>query len=90
MYRLVPFANVPDKLKLLIVAAFNLYERITFARRIPGPFCSELVARVYERMGLHLFDKDPPAAEISPNQLAKSNLIKQEQIVISSHVVAGF
>jgi hypothetical protein len=91
MYRLVPLANVPDQLKPFIAAAFKLYEGNTLAQQmIPGPFCSELVSRVYERMGLALFAKGRPAAEISPNHLAKSNLMRVEGAVISSSSVVGF
>jgi hypothetical protein len=90
MYRLVPLANLPDKLKPLVAAAFKLYERSTLTQQIPGPFCSELVSRVYERMGLALFEQGRPAEEISPNHLAKSNLVRVEEAVISSSSVVGY
>jgi hypothetical protein len=90
MYRLVPLANFPDWLKPLVADAFKRYERNTLREQIPGPFCSELVSRVYERMGLALFRKARPPAEISPNDLAKSNLIRVEGAVVSSSSVVHY
>jgi hypothetical protein len=86
----VPLANLPDKLKPLVAAAFELCERKALAQRIPGPFCSELVARVYDRTGLALFDQGRASATISPNDLAKSILVRVEGAVISSSSVNGF
>jgi hypothetical protein len=41
---------------------------------IPGPFCSELVALVFDSLGLPLFDSNRPAKTISPNDLSRSRL----------------
>lgn len=90
MYRLVPLANLPDRLKPIAVAAFKLYERKKLQEQLSGPFCSELVSRIYERMGLALFDQDRPAADISPNHLAKSNLVEVTGIVVPSTSVADY
>jgi len=90
MYRLVPLADLPDLLKPLVSAAFQFHERHTLADQIPGPFCSELVSRVYERMGLALFEHGQPAAEISPNHLAKSNLVLVEGAIVSSSSVVAY
>jgi hypothetical protein len=83
LYRLVPLANLPDELKPLIAAAFKFYEDRIPAQRIHGPFCSELVSRIYERMGLALFEQARPPANITPNHLANSNLLRVEGAVVS-------
>jgi hypothetical protein len=73
-----------------VVDAVKLYGGRPLARKIPGPFCSELVARVYERMGLALFPDRRPTWQISPNDLAKSNLVPVEGIAISWGSIVDF
>jgi hypothetical protein len=90
MHRLVPLANLPDRLKPLVAAAFKLYEERTLAEKVPGPFCSELVSRVYEHMGLTLFDESRTPSGTSPNHLARSKLDKKDEIVVPSSKVASF
>lgn len=67
----------PDKMifaKILLKA----YEPVEGKKIIPGPFCSELVAKVFDYLKLELFSSDQEAKLISPNDLAKSKLQKLE------------
>jgi hypothetical protein len=89
MYRLVLLANLSYYLKWLVAVTFKLFEHKTL-EQIPGPFCSELVSRVYERIGLRLFQQNRPAAEISPNHLAKSKLVCVEGAVIPAGYVEHY
>jgi hypothetical protein len=90
LYRLVALANLPDKLKPILATALKLYEQMTLAQQVPGPFCSELVSRVYEHMGLALFKEARPSADISPNDLTNSKLVPVEEAVVSSDSVVDY
>src|SRR6202035_1300269 len=54
-YRLVRLAQIWRPLKALAMWVSRFAAKKRFKNRIPGPFCSELVARVYQRLGLNLF-----------------------------------
>jgi hypothetical protein len=56
---------------------------------ISGRFCSELVSRFFELVGLTLFDSARPH-QISPNALAKSLLQKQSSIVIPTSELSAY
>jgi hypothetical protein len=90
LYRLVALADMPDKLKPILATALKFYEQKTLPQQVSGPFCSELVSRVYESMGLALFNVAKPSQEISPNQLSESNLELRNEIVVSSDSVIDY
>ena len=51
---------------------------------IPGPFCSELVAKYFAELGLQLFDEARSPEQVSPNHLAASRLEEVPDAIISS------
>jgi len=54
---------------------------------IPGPFCSKLVALIFEELKLEtpLFDRHQPAFTVSPNALAKHSCLRRvKKAVVSS------
>jgi hypothetical protein len=52
-----------------------------------GSFCSQLVAQFFELLNVPLFGVPRQASEVSPNDLAKSNLKQIEHAVISSKMI---
>lgn len=89
-YRLIATANLPGwpaLSKYLVPLAAEVtraYERRFSRDKIHGPFCSELVARVFRHLGLPLFNQDRPAEQVSPNDLGRSALHRVEGAVIDT------
>lgn len=52
-----------------------------------GMFCSELVAEIYESIGLMLFSEHIPPHLVSPNQLNHSNLERVDNAIIDFDLV---
>jgi len=50
MYRLVPLARLKPWAKAILDNYFRLEHSIRYHDAIPGPFCSQLVARFYQRL----------------------------------------
>jgi hypothetical protein len=74
LHRLVRLASIPPSLHKPVEGAVSLFDAYFAANKIPGPFCSELVAKVYRRLDLPLFAGERPPESISPNDLARSRL----------------
>lgn len=72
--RLVRLASIPRHLLKPVEGAVSLLDAYLAANKVPGPFCSELVAKVYRRLDLPLFDDESLPESISPNDLARSRL----------------
>jgi hypothetical protein len=81
LYRLVQLSNLPPQVQPLLASFVRLFEN---EEKIAGPFCSELVARFFARLGLSLFDPDRPPEQVSPNALATSNLVLVEGAAVFS------
>ena len=84
LYRLVQLSNLPPQVQPLLASFLRLFEN---EEKIPGPFCSELVARFFARLGLSLFDPDRPPEQVSPNALATSKLGLVEGAAVPSEGV---
>jgi hypothetical protein len=93
-YRLFRIARVPRPIKALAMSISRSIAKARFKNRIPGPFCSELVARVYQRLGLGLFPDKKSPRDVTPNDLAHSHLQPVEGAVIDlaseSHTLHDF
>jgi hypothetical protein len=85
MSRLVALAQTPRAVKMLLETYYHLEHKVRYSENVPGPFCSELVARIYSRLGLPLFPSDKSPDQVSPNDLASSsNLVKVEDAIVPS------
>jgi Orthopoxvirus protein of unknown function (DUF830). len=84
-YRLVPLAQCGPVMKRLLDAYFRFEHRSKYADSISGPFCSELVAKFYERLQLPLFSEAKRPDQISPNDLANSALERRDDVVLRSN-----
>jgi len=82
--RLAPLANVPGLVRPIVERIANLLDRWSGEKRLKGPFCSELVARVFERLALRLFATPPPrdAAGVSVAALETSFLELQPDVTV--------
>jgi len=66
----------------------NAYSKIQ-KKAIPGPFCSELVCRLYDRLNLPLFDTRIHHRQVSPTRLSRSRLINiSNQLIYEPRVEA--
>jgi len=86
-YRLVKASWLPFGLRHVASWCLFLRERRSLKDKIPGPFCSELVMRVFQRLKLPVFDSQMLPEETSPNDLLntkRSNLRSVEGCVVSS------
>jgi hypothetical protein len=86
-HRLIRLANVPGPLKDLAAETIKLYEIWTAGQSVPGPFCSELVVRIYNRLGLDCFETTRRPEQISPNALAKSKLVVEPIVITSDDLI---
>lgn len=73
-YRLVRLAKLPAIIREPAVWVSWLFETTVLKNKIPGPFCSELVARVYRRLRLPLFANNKSPRDVTPHDLAESEL----------------
>ena len=85
MFRLAALAQTAPAIKAVLDSYYRIEHKLRHAENVPGPFCSELVARVYERLGLSLFSKLKRSEQVSPSDLAESNLEKIEDVVVPSN-----
>jgi len=83
MFRLIRLANINDSAKHLVGSFLRLHHRWYLKDNIPGPFCSELVARFYKRLDLPLFQSGKLPDQISPNDLTRSLLIRVNDAVLT-------
>jgi|SRR5215813_2371015 len=94
-YRLVMLARLPAGLSVanslvpLAAEATRAWERRFAGDKIHGAFCSELVARFFQRLGLPLFDQERLPEHVSPNDLARSALWPVEGAVVESARLQG-
>jgi len=88
LYRLLGASRVPSSLVQPFAALVRSLE-VFRQNRISGPFCSELVARIYQRMQIPLFESDKRAENVSPNHLAVSNLELVSEAVADSKSNSG-
>lgn len=74
---------IPNRLAEQILEEFDNKssdERRTIHLVNSGKFCSELVAEIYSRLNLPLFEKTRNPNEVSPGSLGRSRLVKVEGI----------
>ena len=94
-HRLVMLARLPaglavaNRLVPLAAKATRAWERWRARDKIHGAFCSELVARFFQRLGFPLFDQERPPERVSPNHLARSALRPVEGAVVESKHLHG-
>ncbi|WP_407530466.1 hypothetical protein [Methylobacterium oryzisoli] len=94
--RLVVLAKLPlpellaKPTKNLLIEIVRNFERKSLHNKIPGQFCSEIVASIYQEMGLPLCGVNRVPASISPNDLAKSTLANVDSIITSWHEIERF
>ncbi|MGA8494698.1 MAG: hypothetical protein WB764_04405, partial [Xanthobacteraceae bacterium] len=83
LYRLVEISNLSPRAQRLLISLFRRFEN---QEPVRGPFCSELVARFFAKLGLPLFDTDLAPEKVTPNALPepKSKLVLVENAVLSS------
>jgi len=86
-HRLVKISNLPEPLKSVSAEIIKWYEKYYSPDMIPGPFCSELVARFFSRLNLRLFEVEKRPENISPNDLAQSNLAAVPGAVVESKLI---
>jgi hypothetical protein len=84
--RLVPLARLPAFVKWLAKKWYKNRPKSP----IPGDFCSELVARFYERLNLPLFDGSRATDGVSPNDLAKSKLQMVKGAILRREEIESF
>jgi hypothetical protein len=84
MFRLAPLAQTAPAIKAALDFYYRMEHKLRYAENVPGPFCSELVARFYDRLGLPLFSQPTRPELVSPNHLAASNLERIEDAVAAS------
>lgn len=82
--RLLPMAKLPGPLKRCLLWVTRRIDRNAARSEVPGAFCSELVARFYGRLGLELFASGKSPGDVTPVDLAHSNLKPQTSIVLAS------
>jgi hypothetical protein len=70
--QLAAAASLPKYLTWFISRLLASYDDEPKTR--PGPFCSQLIVAVYERLGVRLFGDDRDCFSVSPNDLAGSQL----------------
>jgi hypothetical protein len=88
-HRLIRLANIPGPLRHLAAETIRLYEIWTAGEKVTGSFCSELVVRIFDRLGLELFETKQRPEEITPNALARSKLSVEPAVIASDDVVIG-
>jgi hypothetical protein len=90
--KLERLAGAVDRFRSLRpLIAFGLQVIDTRDRNLEaGVFCSELVARYFEILGVPLFDSFGRPEEISPSALAASKLSKQDDLLIETSALASF
>ena len=84
MFRLAALADSIPAVNAVLDLYYRIEHKLRYAENVPGPFCSELVARFYERLGLPLFSKPRRPEHVSPNDLTQSNLERIEDAVVTS------
>lgn len=89
LQRLVPLGTFAAGLDVLVAHFARLLDHFK-QDAIHGPFCSELVTRFYERLGLPLFTGNHRPSEVSPNDLSRSALNVVPEAVIASKDVRDF
>jgi hypothetical protein len=83
LYRLVELSDLSEGVQSLAMRALRFWERNS--EKIHGPFCSELVNRFFNRLGLPLFDDERPPNKVTPNALATaSKLVLIEEACLHS------
>jgi hypothetical protein len=89
-YRLINLAQVNIGLRSLVSLIVKSGEEWYWTSKMPGPFCSELVARFFMRLGLPLFDTARHADQITPNHLSNSYLELQSECVVDATAISSF
>lgn len=93
LFRLYHGLNYPKYEKLVMAlpqeSALKKFGYILFpslasgtSRELDGPFCSYLVAAIYEGLGKKLFDFELDAANFSPNTFCSSNYLEKVESVV--------
>jgi hypothetical protein len=92
LYRLVRLANLSAPVVSFATAAAKLYHHARkLENQITGPFCSELVAKFFNRLDLKLFSDPLSPCDITPNRLANSPVLRNEKrLVVESSCVSDF
>jgi hypothetical protein len=83
---LVPLALLPDFVKEYAKDLFKNYPKSP----IPGDFCSKLVARFYDHLGLRLFDEIREVDSVGPNDLTNSKLVQVKGAVLRRGEIVDF
>jgi hypothetical protein len=82
--RLLPMVKAGGLWKRLLSWVAWRRDRRAAGKMVHGPFCSELVACFYSRLGLPLFDVAEVPGEVTPLALAASKLKRVEGLVLNS------
>lgn len=82
LHRLVPLAEGLGIIRPVMERLLKIHDGFQRAPKVHGPFCSELVALFYERLGLRLFEVGEKTGIPSPNDLATSKLIKIDNVIL--------
>lgn len=88
--RLADASVYPSSLKILLRFGLAIVERLGLAgprKFAVGPFCSELVADCFERMGWAVFRDGRPIRQVAPNTFADPNLSLLKKLDVKIHSV---
>jgi hypothetical protein len=83
-FRVVRLAKLPGFLGMPAAWLTRLVERYGKRNAVPGVFCSELVARIYHRLDLDLFGGSRNPDQVTPNDLARSKLLKVPEAFVDT------
>jgi hypothetical protein len=86
LFRLVALLNLDHSVSSILTSLSRALEK-KMETNVPGPFCSELIAKFYQRLNLQLFDDQRPPERVSPNDLASSRLCPVSDVVVESAVI---
>jgi hypothetical protein len=85
LFRLVAVLDLDHSVSSILTSISHALEK-KLETNVPGPFCSELIAKFYQRLNLQLFDDQRPPERVSPNDLASSRLCPVSDVVVESTV----
>jgi len=81
---LIRIARLPKRVKRPSARVCDRIYRLSRAKKIPGDFCSQVIARFYAALNLPLFTHEIPAEDVSPNHLARSPFLQRvDQAVVT-------
>jgi hypothetical protein len=85
-----PDVSTLGRTKNVVANAVALLEEWFIYDKLHGPFCSELIARIFSRLDLPLFNGTVAPDKVTPNALAQSNLSYLPDVVLDGSTVQGF